>query len=54
MWRPEVSNNIAVVERYPDGTKWVHYFPSRHDAEQAVEANKEWHPARTYEIRETV
>lgn len=42
----------AVVERYPDGTKWVHYFPTEADAKRAVEQNQEAHPARTYEIRE--
>lgn len=42
---------IAVVERYPDGTKWVHYFNTRAAAEQAVDINQEAHPARTYEIR---
>lgn len=45
---------VAVVERYPDGGKWVHYFQSLEDAERAVEENRAWHPSRTYEIRECV
>jgi hypothetical protein len=42
----------VVVERYPDGTKWVHYLLTRRDAEEAVRLNEEAHPGRTYEIRE--
>jgi hypothetical protein len=43
---------VAVVEHYPDGTKWVHYFLTRSQAEEAVELNESAHPGRTYEIRE--
>lgn len=41
----------VVIERYPDGTKWVHYFNTRSDADNAVEVNQGAHPARIYEIK---
>lgn len=43
---------VAVIERYPDGTKWVHYFQTDHTAREAMKLGQEAHPARTYEIRE--
>lgn len=42
----------VVEERYPDGSKWVHYFESISAANEAVALNQEAHPARTYEVKE--
>ena len=43
---------VVVEERYPDGSKWVHYFDSINTANEAVALNREAHPARTYEVKE--
>lgn len=43
---------VAVIERYPDGTKWTHYFITRADAERAIREMTDAHSGRTYEIRE--
>lgn len=43
---------VAVIERIPDGTKWVHYFDSKSAAALAVGINEEAHPERRYEIVE--
>lgn len=42
----------VVVERYPDGSKWVHYFDSISAANEAVALNQAAHPARSYEVKE--
>lgn len=42
----------VVVERYPDGSKWVHYFDSISAAHEAVALSREAHPARAYEVKE--
>ncbi|EIC09118.1 hypothetical protein OR221_0826 [Microbacterium laevaniformans OR221] len=41
---------VAVIERYPDGGKWIHYFATRREAEIAVEHSQKHQPARAYEI----
>lgn len=41
-----------VVETYPDGFKWNHYYKDREGAEWGVEDLTEAHPGRTYEIKE--
>lgn len=46
-----MSYEVAVIERYPDGTKWTHYFVTKEQAEEAVDMAKTAHPARNYEIR---
>lgn len=43
---------VAVVERFPDGSKSKHYFESQEDAQVAVDELSK--PDRTYEIVATV
>lgn len=43
---------VAVIERYPDGTKWTHYFTTHEAAVAAIEQLTDAHSGRTYEIRD--
>lgn len=39
-----------VIEHYPNGEKWTHYFISKQNAEWAKEDMLEAHPGRTYDV----
>ena len=41
-----------VIEHYPDGGTWSHYFRSARDAKWAIEDMQEFHRARIYELIE--
>ena len=40
----------SVTERYPDDTKWVHYFETKAAAVEAIEEMGAVHKGRTYEV----
>lgn len=43
-----------VLETYPDGSTWTHWFVTKEDAEWAVLDMQAVHKGRKYEIRERV
>lgn len=49
-----MTSNYHVVEHYPDGGVWNHWFPTLRTAEDALEDLRSAHKGRTYELLGTV
>lgn len=51
-----MSNKFAaqINERFPDGSRSIHYFETRREADYAAGLNRGWHPDRTYEVLDMV
>lgn len=43
----------VVIETYPDGGTWMHFFESNRAAARAVKDMERAHVARRYELRRT-
>lgn len=48
----EFGYTYKVIEHYPDGGAWTHWFRSERDALWAIEDMQEFHRARIYELIE--
>jgi hypothetical protein len=44
---------FRVIERYPDGTKWTHYFETKTAAQTAIDDLSRPDKRRTYELIES-